>query len=107
MDAALRTLADAGLALDAAAEALDAQEPTVAEDRLAEVDDALQALRDGWSDLAPPARKVVGPAGKDLRERRDALAKRLPKRRALSEGTPEAPDPEEEQAPDGGPALEQ
>ena len=36
------------------------------------------------------------------RERRDALAKRLPKRRALSEGTPETPDPEEDQAPDEG-----
>ncbi|HWT95748.1 MAG TPA: hypothetical protein VN238_22300 [Solirubrobacteraceae bacterium] len=106
MDAALRTLADAGLALDAAAEALDVQpqEVGVAEERLAEVDEALQTLRDRWPELPGPARKVVGPAGKELRERREALAKRLPKRRALSEGTPEAPDPEEDQAPDEGPA---
>ena len=102
MDAALRTLADAGLALDAAAEALDAQEASVAEERIAEVDDALATLRERWPELPGPARKVVGPAGKDLKERRDALAKRLPKRRALSEGTPEKPDPEEDEAPEEG-----
>jgi hypothetical protein len=85
MDAVLRTLADAGLALDAADEALAAAEVTVAEERLAEVDEALATVRERWPELPAPARAVVGPAGRGLRERRDALAERLPKRRSLSE----------------------
>ena len=85
MDAALRTLADAGLALDAADEALAAQEIGVAQERLAEVDDALATLRERWPELPAKARAVVGPAGKGLRERREAIAKRIPRRRSLSE----------------------
>ena len=92
MDAALRTLADAGLALDAADEALAAQEIGVAQERLAEVDDALATLRERWSELPATARAVVGPAGKGLRERREAIAKRIPKRRSFSE-MPEADRP--------------
>ena len=99
MDAALRTLADAGLALDAAAEALDAGEPTTAEEQLDIAGDALETLRAAWPDLPPAGRKIIGPAGKDVRERREALVKRLPKRRALSEGAPEV-DPEQDAGPD-------
>jgi DNA-binding transcriptional MerR regulator len=102
VDLALRTLADAGLALDAAEEALAAGEATVAEERLAEVDDQLAAVRERWADLSPAARAVTGPAGKQVRERRDALAKRLPKRRALSEAAPTAPDPDEDRPPEEG-----
>jgi hypothetical protein len=101
MDAALRTLADAGLALDAADEALAAQEPAAAEERLAEVDDALETLRRRWPELAAPARAVVGPAGRELRERREALARRLPRRRALSE-VPEGDRPPDTDAPNVG-----
>ena len=100
MDAALRTLADAGLALDAAAEALDAGEATTAEEHLDAAGEALETLRAAWPELPPAGRTIVGPAGKDVRARREALIKRLPKRRALSEGTPEAPDPEEDAPPD-------
>lgn len=100
MDTALRTLADAGLALDAAEEALEAGEATVAEERLAEADTALTEVRSAWPELPKAARAVVGPAGKDVKARHDALVRRLPKRRALSEGTPEKADPEEETAPD-------
>ena len=100
MDIALRTLADAGLALDAAEEALDAGEPSTAEERLDEVAVALETLRTAWPDLPAAGRAVIGPAGKDVRTRRDALVKRLPKRRALSEGTPEAADPDEDTPPD-------
>ena len=102
MDVALRALADAGLALDAAEEALAADEATVAEQRIAEVDEHLASVRAQWPELSPAARAVAGPAGKSVRERRDALAKRLPKRRALSETTPTAPDPDEDRAPDEG-----
>ena len=102
MDLALRTLADAGLALDAAEEALAAGEAGVAEERLAEVDDHLAAVRAQWPDLGATTRAVAGPTGRTVRERRDALARRLPKRRALSESAPSAPDPEQEQAPDEG-----
>jgi hypothetical protein len=99
VDTALRTLADAALALDAAEEALDAGEPTAAEEHLATIDAALATVREAWPALSQPARAVVGPAGKDVRARHDALARRLPKRRALSDGTPETPDPDEETEP--------
>ena len=100
MDAVLRTLADAGLALDAAEEALAAGEATTAEEHLATADDALTTVRASWPDLPKAVRAVVGPAGKDVKERHDALVRRLPKRRALSEGAPEKPDPDEDTPPD-------
>jgi hypothetical protein len=100
VDAALRTLADAGLALDAAAEALDAGEATTAEEHLDVAGEALETLRAAWPDLPPAGRAIIGPAGKDVRERREALVKRLPKRRALSDGKPEQPDPEQDTPPD-------
>ena len=99
MDAALRTLADAGLALDAATEALDAGEPSTAEEHLDTAGEALDVLRAAWPDLPPAGRAIVGPAGKDVRERHEALVKRLPKRRALSEGAPEV-DPEQDARPE-------
>ena len=102
MDAALRTLADAGLALDAAAEALDAGEPSTAEEHLDTAGAALETLRGAWPDLPLAGRAVVGPAGKEVRERREALVRRLPKRRALSDGAPEEADPEQDTPPDEG-----
>jgi hypothetical protein len=102
VDVALRTLADAGLALDAAEEALAAGEPSTAETHLETIDEALASVRARWAELPAAGRAVVGPAGKQVAERRDAIVKRLPKRRALSEGTPEAPDPEEDTPPDEG-----
>lgn len=101
MDAALRTLADAGLALDAATEALDAGEPTTAEEQLDVAGDALEALRAAWPGLPPSSRAIIGPAGKEIRERREALVRRLPRRRALSDGAPEV-DPEQESGPEEG-----
>jgi hypothetical protein len=100
VDDALRTLAEAGLALDAAAEALAAGERTEAETLLEQADAALAAARACWPELTAPARAVIGPAGRDLRERRDGLARRLPKRRSLSDGAPLPPDPDEERPPE-------
>jgi hypothetical protein len=102
VDAALRTLADAGLALDAAEEALDAGEPSTAEAHLDAAAEALETPRAAWPELPPAGRALVGPAGKAVRDRRDALVRRLPKRRALSEGAPEQADPEEDTPPDEG-----
>lgn len=99
MDVALRTLADAGLALEAAEEALAAGEPSTAASHLEEVDAALASVREEWPSLPAAGRAVVGPAGKQVAERRAALAKRLPKRRALSDGTPERDD--EQDTPPG------
>jgi hypothetical protein len=99
VDVALRALADAGLALDAAEEALGADEATVAEERIAEVDEHLASVRAQWPELSAAARAVAGPTGRSVRERRDSLAGRLPKRRALSETAPTAPDPEEDRDP--------
>ena len=95
MDVALRTLADAGLALDAAEEALAAGERSTAEEHLEEVETALKTVRERWPELPAAGRAVVGPAGKQVAERRAALVKRLPKRRSLSEGTPEKDDEQE------------
>ena len=100
VDAALRTLADAGLALDAAAEALDAGEVSTAEEHLDTAAAALETLRAAWPDLPPAGRAIVGPAGKEVRDRREALVKRLPKRRAQSEAAPEEADPEQDTPPD-------
>lgn len=100
MDVALRTLADAGLALDAAEEALAAGEPSTAESHLETVDAALASVRSEWPTLPPAGRAIVGPAGKQVADRRAALVKRLPKRRALSEGTPEKDDEQDTPPPD-------
>jgi hypothetical protein len=99
MDVALRTLADAGLALEAAEEALAAGEPSTAETHLDEVATALETVREEWPSLPAAGRAIVGPAGKEVAARRAALVKRLPKRQALSEGTPEKDD-EQETEPD-------
>jgi hypothetical protein len=100
VDAALRTLADAGLALDAAEEALAAGEPSTAEAHLDAVEAALEQVRSAWPSLPAPARAVVGPAGREIRDRRDALARRLPRRRALSEASPADADPEQDTPPE-------
>lgn len=95
----LKTLADASLHVEAAEQALDAGEPTGAEAALDDADAVLAELRERWPEMSTGQRTLVGTAAKRVRSRADAARARLPKRRALSEGAPEA-DPEQELAPD-------
>jgi hypothetical protein len=95
MDAHLKRLADAGLALTEAEEAAGAGELGQAADALDRADAILGDLRAAWAAMRAPERAVVGPAAADLRARIDRTRGRLPRRSALSVGAPER-DPDEE-----------
>jgi hypothetical protein len=95
MDALLKRLAEAGLALTEAEEAAGAGELGQAADALDRADAVLGGLRSAWAAMSAPERAVVGPAATDLRARLDRTRARLPKRSALSVGAPER-DPDEE-----------
>jgi hypothetical protein len=95
MDANLKQLAEAGLALTAAEEAAGAGELGQAADALDRADAALAGLREAWPAMRGPERAVVGPAARDLRDRLDHTRARLPTRSALSIGAPER-DPDDE-----------
>jgi hypothetical protein len=98
VDAYLKLLADAGLALTAAEDAAGAGERGPADEALDRAGDALAALRDAWPAMTPGERAIVGPAAAPLRTRLDRTRAGLPRRAALSEGTPER-DPDEEVDP--------
>jgi hypothetical protein len=98
VDAYLKLLADAGLALDDAERAADAGETTQAEDALDRAGEALADLRSDWPAMTAAERAIVGKAAAPLRDRLDRTRARLPKRAALSEGAPER-DPDEETDP--------
>ena len=103
MDALLKELADASMAVGAAEEALDEGANTTARDRLDDAAAILAALRERWPELGPAERSVVGKTAAPLRARLDAAQTRLPKVSALREVAPE-PDPEDETEPDDEPA---
>jgi hypothetical protein len=98
MDAELKLLADTGLLVTEAEEALDAGDPGPARDALQRAGEGLAELRSRWPGLPASQRAVVGAAAGPVRARLDAALARLPKRVALSEGRPE-PDPEEDVDP--------
>jgi hypothetical protein len=98
VDAYLKLLADAGLALTNAEEAADSGETTQAIDALDHAAQALADLRTAWPGMTAPQRAIVGPAAASLRQRQDGTRAGLPKRAALSEGAPER-DPDEETDP--------
>ena len=99
MDASLKLLADASLAVSEAEEAIEEGAFTTARDRLDAAGAVLAGLRAAWPDMPGGERAVVGPAARTVRERLDAAAARVPKVRAVSEGAPVAA-PEQDQAPD-------
>jgi hypothetical protein len=102
MDAHLKRLAEAGLALTDAQEAAGAGELGQAADALDRADAVLAALREAWPAMTAAERTVVGPAARELRGRLDRTHARMPKRRALSVGAPERdPDGEIDPAPAG------
>jgi hypothetical protein len=99
MDAALKLLADASLAVADAEEAVEEGAFTTARDRLDAAGGVLGELRAAWPAMSGAQRAVVGPAARTVRERLDAAGARVPRVRALSEASPVA-DPEQEEAPD-------
>ena len=99
MDALLKELADASMAVGEAEEALDEGANTTARDRLDDAGAILAALRERWPELSAAERAVVGKTAAPLRARLDAAQARLPKGSALREVTAE-PDPEDETEPE-------
>ncbi len=102
MDAHLKRLADIGLDLTAAEEALAEGANTAARDLLDRAAEALDALRGEWPLLSEPERKIIGSTAAPLRQRLDAGRARLPRLVALTE-VPQAErivDPEDDGPPE-------
>lgn len=100
MDAHLKLLAEVGLAISEAEEALTDGEATAAAERLDEAGDGLAELRSRWPAMTAPERRLVGAAAAPLRTRLDDARRRLPRRSALSTGAPEV-DVEQDVDPAG------
>ena len=98
MDAHLKVLADASLAVERAEAAAGDGAFTAARDAVDEAQRGLQVLRERWPEMPPAERALVGKAAAPVRQRLDALARRLPRSSALSQAAPEH-DPEQEQDP--------
>jgi uncharacterized protein YyaL (SSP411 family) len=98
MDADLKALAEASLALERAETAAGDGAFTGARDALDEAERGLQELRERWADMPVGVRSVVGPAAAEVRGRVEALARRLPRATALSVAAPEY-DPEQDDDP--------
>jgi hypothetical protein len=101
MNAHLKLLAEAGLALIEAEEAAGDGELGQAGDALDRAEATIADLRTAWGGMTPAQRSVVGPAAKQLRDRLERTRAALPARRALSVGAPER-DPDEEVDPAQG-----
>ncbi len=99
MDALLKQLADASMAVGEAEEALEEGANTTARDRLDDAAATLADLRERWSEFSAAERALVGKTAAPLRARLDGAQARLPKLSALSEAPAEA-DPEDEQEPE-------
>jgi hypothetical protein len=99
MDAHLKRLADIGLDLTAAEDALAEGANTNARDLLDRVDEALEELRGVWPQLTEAERSIVGATAAPLRARLDAARARLPRLVALTE----VPQSERIEPEDDGP----
>ena len=71
---------------------------TGAREALDEAETGLQALRERWPEMAAAERALVGRAAAPVKERLDAVARRLPRPSALSEVAAEH-DPEQDEDP--------
>jgi len=102
MDAHLKRLADIGLNLTAAEEALDEGANTTARDLLDRAGESLDELRGAWPELSEAQRSIIGGAAAPLRQRLDAAKARLPRHLALTD-VPQAErivDPEDDGPPE-------
>lgn len=104
MDAHLKLLAEAGLALTEAEEAIEEADFGTARDRVDAAEEHLARLREAWPGMSTAERRIVGAAAKPVADRAAAVARRIPKRVALSEGTPEI-DPDEDVEPGAAPLV--
>ena len=98
MDAELKQLAEVGLAVTAAEEAIGQEAFTGAVEALDRAADGLAALRDRWPAFSLPQRALVGRAAAPLRARLDNARTRLPARTALTKVQRER-DPDEDVDP--------
>ena len=98
MDAHLKVLADVSLAVERAEGAAGEGAFTAAREALDEAESGLQVLRERWPEMVPAERTLVGRAAAPVKQRLDALARGLPRPRALSEAAP-GHAPEQEQDP--------
>jgi hypothetical protein len=85
VDAHLKRLAEIGLLLTAAEQALDDGANTNARELLDQAGEQLDELRAAWPTLNEAQRSVVGATAAPLRTRLDAARARLPKLVALTE----------------------
>jgi hypothetical protein len=98
VDADLKLLAEVSLAVGRAEVAAGEGGFTGAREALDEAEAGLQELRERWPAMGGAERALVGRAAAPVRQRLDAVARRLPRPSALSEGAPEH-DPEQDQDP--------
>ncbi len=85
MDVHLKLLAEIGLTLTAAEEALDEGANTSAREQLDTVSTQLEELRAAWPDMSAAERTIVGQTAAPLRARLDAALKRLPRLTAVGD----------------------
>src|SRR5262245_60510938 len=94
----LKVLAEASLAVERAEAAAGEGAFTAAREALDDAERELAALRAQWAGMSGGERALVGRAAAPVKQRLDALAKRMPRVSALSEAAPEH-DPEQERDP--------
>ena len=98
MDALLKELAAASMALGAGEELLGEGAHSSAREQLDDAAGRLAQLRERWPELSRAERAIVGKTAAPLRERLDAARARLPAVSALSQA-PAVADPEQETEP--------
>jgi hypothetical protein len=104
VDAHLKLLAEVSLAVGRAETAAGEGAFTGAREALDEAEAGLQVLRERWPEMAAAERALVGRAAGPVKQRLDAIARRLPRPSALSDVAPEH-DLEQEQDPAAGASV--
>jgi hypothetical protein len=89
VDAELKQLAEVGLAVTTAEEAIEQAAFIEAAEALDRAAGGLARLRARWPALSPPTRALIGRTAAPLRARLDNAKQRLPTRTALTLGAPE------------------
>lgn len=103
MDVPLDQLAAVSEAVGRGEDAVEEQAWTTAREALDDVDRLLDELRDVYRELGERERATLGKIAGPLRQRRDAVAVRVPKPKAVSDGAA-VHDPEQDDDPEGGAA---
>lgn len=100
MDVPLQQLAAVSEAVGRAEDAVEEEAWTTARQALDDVDRQLEELREAYRALGPRERGTLGAIAGPLRSRRDAVATRVPRPQAVSDGAP-VHDPEQDDDEDG------